>query len=242
MTKDLLEDEIIRKIILNTSKDVYIELPPVLRSLNEDVFKTLIEFADKTKTVKGVYVNQYDAYALLKQEGFGKKILSNAHIYSYNNVSADFNASLFDEITAPLELNNNEIAHIDERFVYLFYGRAPLMHTANCILKTSGKCRKNTPGENSFVDLKDRLGVDFKVRTFCDDKLCFNTIYNSKPVSLHKFYPALKDKARGFIFSFTDEGADKVKDITNYYDKLFKGENEPFPGDFTAYHMKNSIF
>ena len=228
--------------INSSSKPVYLELPPVLRSLNQSEFEELIDYASNNDAIKGVYANQYDAYELLKKKGFKKEICSNANIYSYNNLSASINSKLFDEITAPLELNFYDIPEINKSFSYMIYGRAPLMHTANCVLKTTGKCQKGLPNKESFVNLKDRLGVDFKVYTACDNNLCFNTIYNSKPTSLHKYYNRLKEKGvNTCIFSFTDENTDDLERITNFFEDVFEGKNTEPPYDFTAFHMKNGI-
>ena len=223
-------------------KPAYIELPPVLRSLNLSEFEDLIEYAAKNDFINGVYANQYDAFELLKEKGFKKKICSNVNIYSYNNLSASFNSKLFDEITAPLELNLYDIPGINSGFCFLLYGRAPLMHTANCVLKTEGRCQKGNPDKKSFVNLKDRLGVDFKVYTACDEALCFNTIYNSKPTSLHKYFSRIKErKVNTYIFSFTDENTKEIETVTNFYKRILHGENIEPAFDFTAYHAKNGI-
>ena len=99
-----------------------------------------------------------------------------------------------------------------------------------------------TGNKKSFVNLKDRLGVDFKVYTACDDALCFNTIYNSKPTSLHKYFSRIKErKVNTYIFSFTDENLNELEDVTNFYKHILRGENIEPSFEFTAYHAKNSI-
>ncbi|MBP5529207.1 MAG: U32 family peptidase [Lachnospiraceae bacterium] len=242
VTKDILGNPETETLINSGLKPVYIELPPVLRSLNQDEFKDLINYASTNENVKGVYANQFDAYELLKSMGFAKEICSNANIYCYNNLSASFNSKLFDEIAAPLELSFYDYPTINSNFSYLMYGRAPLMHTANCVLKTSGRCQKGLSEKEGFVTLKDRLGVDFKVYLQCDDSLCFNTIYNSKPNSLHKYFTRLKEKGvKNYLFSFTDENVNDMEKITGFFEDIFNGVNaEPFY-DFTAYHIKNGI-
>ncbi len=242
VSKDLLKNPDTESLLINCLKPAYIELPPVLRSLNLSEFEDLIEYAAKNDFINGVYANQYDAFELLKEKGFKKKICSNVNIYSYNNLSASFNSKLFDEITAPLELNLYDIPGINSGFSFLLYGRVPLMHTANCVLKTEGRCQKGNPDKKSFVNLKDRLGVDFKVYTACDEALCFNTIYNSKPTSLHKYFSRIKErKVNTYIFSFTDENTKEIETVTNFYKRILHGENIEPAFDFTAYHAKNGI-
>lgn len=242
INKDIIGKAESKELISKSGKALYLELPPVLRSLNLSEFEDLIDFAKGNDLIKGVYANQYDAYELLKEKGFSKEICSNVNIYSYNNMSASLNSKLFDEITAPLELSLYDIPEINKSFSFLMYGRAPLMHTANCVLKTTGKCRKGLSDKENFVTLKDRLGVDFKVYIQCDDSLCFNTIYNSKPTSLHKYFNRLKDRhLRCFIFSFTDENTNDIEKITDFFENVFNGINSEPPYDFTAFHMKNGI-
>ena len=242
INKELINNPEAKSIINDCLKPLYLELPPVLRSLNLKEFEDLIDLASNNDSIKGVYANQYDAFELLKAKGFKKDICANANIYSYNNLSASINSKLFDEITAPLELNFYDIPEINKIFGFMMYGRAPLMHTANCVLKTTGKCQKGLPNKESFVNLKDRLGVDFKVYTQCDDSLCFNTIYNSKPTSLHKYFNRLKERGVcTFIFSFTDENNNDLERITDFFEDVFACKNADPPYDFTAFHMKNGI-
>ena len=242
INKDIIFIAEFKTLINDCSKHLYLELPPVLRSLNLSEFENLIDIASKNNKIYGVYANQYDAYELLKEKGFSKEICSNANIYSYNNMSASINSKLFDEITAPLELAFYDTPEINKNFSYLMYGRAPLMHTANCVLKTTGKCQKSSSDKNAFITLKDRLGVDFKVYTYCDDLLCFNTIYNSKVTSLHKYFKRLEDRnVKTYIFSFTDENINEIEQITDFFSDIFNGVNSEPPYDFTAYHIKNGI-
>ena len=242
INKDIISDSEAKVLINNSKKPLYLELPPGLRSLNKSEFSDLIDYASENDTIKGIYANQYDAYELVKEKGLKKKICSNTNIYSYNNLSASVNSKIFDEITAPLELNLYDIPDINHGLSFMMYGRAPLMHTANCVLKTAGKCQKGSSNKDSFINLKDRFGVDFKVYTQCDDLLCFNTIYNSKPTSLHKYFKRLKERnVQTFIFSFTDENFKDMESVTVFFDKLFNGLSGEPPYDFTAYHIKNGI-
>ena len=242
INKDIIINSESKTLIGDCKKPLHLELPPVLRSLNLTEFENLIDLALRTDSIKGVYANQYDAYELIKEKGFNKEICSGANIYSYNNMSASINSKLFDDITAPLELNLYDIPEINKSFSFLMYGRAPLMHTANCVLKTTGRCQKGSTVKENFVTLKDRLEVDFKVYTQCDDFLCFNTVYNSKPSSLHKYFNRLEERnVKTYIFSFTDENTADIENITDFFTNIFNGINTEPSYDFTAYHMKNGI-
>ena len=228
------------------TKNLYLELPPVLRSLNVEEFNDLLKQSLEIDAINGIYVNQYDAYYLAKSTGYSKDIRSNTNIYSYNSVSSAFNAKLFSNILCPSELAFYDIKSLKserESVSVIMYGRAPLMHTANCIMKTNDSCFKQKGIVNDeYITLKDRLGVDFKVKTLCDDNLCFNTIYNSKPTSLHKYYDKFNNFGFGsYSFVFTDEKAPKTKGILDFYKSIFEGWSANADFDYTAFHMKNGI-
>ncbi|MCR4649577.1 MAG: U32 family peptidase [Lachnospiraceae bacterium] len=240
----LIKDQRTEKFLEKTKKKIYLVLPYVLRSLNTCEFDFLLDFSDKHDKISGCFVNQYDAYRYLKEKNYSKEIRGNLSVYNCNSVSADFNASLFDGYFASSELSINEIKNVSGKgAAVLMYGRAPLMYTANCVLKTSDKCLKGNPKAGpGFVDLKDRLNVDFKVKTLCGDNLCMNIIYNSKPVSLHKYYSRLKKNGiSSFAFLFTDERAEEIETITDFFEKVFEEVSPEAPFEYTAYHIKNGI-
>ncbi|MBO4310562.1 MAG: U32 family peptidase [Lachnospiraceae bacterium] len=244
VSKEIIENSGFLNTLSHVSKDIYIELPPVLRSLNEEYFKKTINFAKDNKNIKGLYVNQYDALYLIKSMNFDKEILSDQNIYSYNDLSAAFNQNNFDVLTNPAELSlANYPSFEKEHFSVIFYGRAALMITANCVLKNCDRCsKKNQSDKYSFVDLKDRTGTDFKLYAICDDSLCFNVIYNSKATSLHKYYDKLKNLGiNKFLFVFTDENIEEMYKITDDLTEVFDSFKNNVGYDYTAYHFKNGI-
>ena len=243
VSKEMALDTEFTSYFDNCSKDVFIEMPPILRSLNEKEFKELSEIAIKYSFIKGLYVNQYDAYEYLKENGFNKQICAGHNIYNYNSLSFEKNNELFDNVFTGIELSDKDLKNISSNAYVTMYGRAPLMYSANCIMKTSDKCTKFTKsGENSFVNLKDRLGVDFKVKLSCSDTLCFNTIYNSKPTSLHKYAEELKKrKIQGFSYEFSDETSEEIIKISKFYEGVLEGVANTPPFEFTSFHIKNGI-
>ena len=95
---------------------------------------------------------------------------------------------------------------------------------------------------NSYTYIKDRLGVEFPVRIRCNDSLCLNTIYNSKPNSLHKYIDDLEAKnIQFFDFYFTNENGSEIDQITHDFEGIFEGQKVPKNLDFTAFHMKNGV-
>ncbi len=244
VSKEIIEDENFVDTVKNCGKKIYIELPLVLRKQNEDYFKKITGYASEKSFISGVCVNQYDAYEYLKESGFEKEKIGNLNIYSYNDISYSFNAGLFDRVFNPQELALNDFGkYVSDSMMVLFYGKARLMITANCILNTCKKCSKYIPeNKYSFTDLKDRIGVNFKAYPDCDEELCFNVIYNSKPTSLHKYFDKFKKLGvKSYVFVFTDENGNETKRLTDAYKSLFEGVSDDIKVDYTAYHLKNGI-
>ncbi|MBO4776304.1 MAG: hypothetical protein J5515_06790, partial [Lachnospiraceae bacterium] len=160
------------------------------------------------------------------------------------DLSYSFNVNLFNIVFNPQELALNDFnKYVSDSMMVLFYGKARLMITANCILNTCKKCSKYIPeNKYSFIDLKDRIGVDFKAYPDCDEDLCFNVIYNSKPTSLHKYFDKFKKLGvKTYVFVFTDENLNETKRLTDAYKSLFEGVSDDIKVDYTAYHLKNGI-
>ena len=63
----------------------------------------------------------------------------------------------------------------------LVYGRLPVMVSAQCLLKTNGRCLKQQGGKK-VCRLTDRMGKTFPVSAEC--RYCYNIIYNSTPLVL----------------------------------------------------------
>ena len=242
--KDKKINDAFEKLAALVCKKIYIKLPPVLRSLNERSVGNLIKYAEETSFIDGIYVNQYDQYYFARNNGFTKEIHGGSNIYSYNDISSAANNTLFVSSMFGRELSFKDMININtDAMALVVYGKASLMHTANCIMKTTGRCTKFTKSDkNSFVNLKDRTGADFKVKLSCDDELCFNTVINSVPTSLHNNFDKIKNlKIYRFLYVFTDESKQDVKEVTDTYKSLFNGQKKEVSYKFTAYHFKNGI-
>lgn len=82
-------------------------------------------------------------------------------------------------MTAPLELNEKELIERgcqDSELVV--YGHIPMMVSAGCVRKTTGRCTHT----DEKVTLTDRKGISFIDACYC--KYCYNVIYNSLPCYL----------------------------------------------------------
>ena len=112
------------------------------------------------------------------------------------------------------------------------YGRTPLMVSANCLLKTYGRCHGNA---NDFIaPLKDRYGKKEPVYANCLH--CFNEIYNAVPTSYHKRLHEIKDMGIGRLrIDLTDEKSDAAVAVLGFY----KGEEVNMPDtEYTSGHME----
>lgn len=233
-------DEFCRKC----SKDLYLETPQIFRKQNIPEFDEALHIFEKYECIKGFYVNQLDSFSYLKEKCPDAKFGANLNLYAYNRLSTDFLTKNFEFVCAPSELNEKEFYNIGyDDFEIMIYGRFPLMQTANCILKSRKMCRTYSGDHNSQYEyLTDRTKAKFPVRTRCSNYLCINTVYNSKPTSLHKYFGKFKERGyNAFSIRFTDESVDEVTNVLTFYDKVIKGDISQALFDYTNGHMKNGI-
>lgn len=110
----------------------------------------------------------------------------------------------------------------------VIYGRIPMMVTANCVQKTTDRCQ---PQENpKALDLIDRYHKRFPVQRNCTH--CFNVIYNSVPLSLHKELCKWSGLVTGRL-DFTTENETETLEVLEY----FAGTRKELPyGEYTTGH------
>ncbi|MCD7752636.1 MAG: U32 family peptidase [Lachnospiraceae bacterium] len=162
----------------------------------------------------------------------------------------------------------------DEKTERIIYGYIPLMQTANCLYRTCKSCLlKQKKSDLSSTDwalqyaeniapagigdtsadmayaklhgnavLTDRLGKQFQVVTDC--RYCFNTIYNSVPLSLHNKIDM--QKGENYRLQFTIESAAETTEILDYYQSWFtnRAGRKPasFPcSEFTTAHENRQV-
>ena len=140
--------------------------------------------------------------------------------------------------TLPVELNSREL---EERGCcgseLIVYGRLPMMVTAQCVKRTVAACTKKP----ELLSLKDRMGKEFPVKNRC--RFCYNTIYNSSPLSL------LKDRKmidrlgpESLRLNFTTESREEIRTVIGAFSGCFlEGRETELQGDFTRGHFKRGI-
>lgn len=212
---------------------IYIKLPDVLRG----------KFINELKlndNVDGVIASSIDELGFLESVSYPKdKIIIDHRLYTYSNRSlSSFKRKGFKTFCAPYELSAKELMHRDNgASQMIIYSRIPMMITANCSLKNSGKC--NHQGET--YSLTDRKNEKFPVKCNCD--FCYNTIYNSKVFMAFD----MKDDILNCGFEtlridFTTENDSQIKEVLLAYEAVFINNREnPLKGDFTKGHLKRGV-
>ena len=118
----------------------------------------------------------------------------------------------------------------------IVYGYQPLMVSAQCLLKTTGKCTEK-PG---YYELEDRKHKKFQVHNVC--AFCYNLIYNSVPLYLMDVVSeVMQIGAAGMRLQFTGETAETVRRMISDGVRAAKGEHVTAAGDFTKGHYKRGV-
>lgn len=200
-------------------KIVYIALPYVVRDDGgQNSAEAIGEFIEKCRKydIAGFYISNNESLQILKDSGFGGRIIGDVHLYCYNRRAYDhYMESGVSVLSVPLELNARDLK---ERAIkgeeLMIYGRIPVMISANCIRKTTDKCRKDDKGHFTYItDRKDE-----KLFVYCNCKECTNVIYNSAVLSISDEKKLIYDLRPSSVrLSFTDESKDETKHIIERY-------------------------
>lgn len=231
---------------------LFIASPYVVRA-KDILYLKKIKAALSSGVFDGVLVRNLESYHFFtSQDIYGKnclnkkcipeKIVLDANFYLWNRESVNFWKNQADEFYLPLELNGHEWQKLlgmtgGKTFTAsaVVYGRLPVMITANCLKKTMGKCNKK-PG---MVILGDRYKKQFPVYTDC--QCCYNVIYNSVPLSLHKMFALSDCPVSNFRLDFTFEKGEDTADIIRYFKEILVRYKEPFYKEYTTGHYKRGV-
>ncbi len=218
--------------------NVYIALPYVMRAKDEEKLKKLIDFAVNNR-FNGFLVRNLEEYAFLKKNAYMGEIRGDAGIYIWNKEALSFWNNRLTGLHCPIELNKKEWKNTfaGQDFEKLVYGRIPMMVTANCVAKTTGKCMHNK--YTSQLLLKDRYNKQFPVSLVCE--FCMNIIYNSVPLSLHKDVVSSIDEYDKKL-QLTVENKQETIEILKFFKKISEGQlTEPPFRDYTTGHEKRGV-
>lgn len=239
----LLQDVSVNEAI-STAKNLsfYLRLPAICRKESfEQITQSLESLVDLDK-IKGFYVNQVDSMAFIRKKYADKEVCGDVNLYGMNDLAVRELLNTLSSYTISLELNAEELKHMDLSFgELLLYGRYPLMNTANCIFLTHGECHIKNGA--AFTMITDRKGSQLPVRGYCDEAVCYNTVYNSVPTSLHKQVKLIEQMdIGGYQIRFVEENKKKVREILSLYHEVYvNGKEIPDPFQYTNGHFKRKV-
>lgn len=225
---------------------IYAALPHIIRAEDRQHMQRM-EAVLQTQEIDGVLIRNFEALEWLQEIRWQKRVIADANLYVWNKESKRFFTDMGIHMTTPYELNERELCRLDITGMEVpVYGKIPMMITANCIRKTGGSCNKRNnplwddPERNSV--LTDRYHKQFDVITWCGH--CYNIIYNSIPLSLHRFLSKIENAGAGSIrLIFTTENTLETERITAYFDDRRRNETEELPPyeEYTNGHYKRGV-
>ena len=227
---------------LDGNTEIFIAMPYILRKKDEAYLRELLQILSQ-KEFSGCMVRSPEGYAYLKEAGYQGKIALDAGMYLWNRYTMDFWKSQVQYYCLPLELNAREqkmlLSSGPARPEKIIYGRIPMMITANCVAKTTGRCR-GMGKEQGSAQLCDRYQKHFPVELNCLH--CMNIIFNSVPLSLHS--ECIKWKGCADLrLDFTVEDERQTGSIIRYFYQLAdSGIQTPPPyAGYTRGHEKRGV-
>ena len=193
----------------------------------------------KKHDYNGFLVRNIETIAYLEELEYVGEVVADASVYIWNSSALMYWSKRVTSLTYPYELNNREGFSLlkDCNCEKVLYGRLPMMITANCVRKTLGGCIGDK--ESKMIELQDRYQKVFPVLTNCT--FCYNIIYNSVPLSLHKEMGRYEND---FVcrLMFTIEDKKQTKEVLEFYDSLSRGEKPQIPyKDYTTGHEKRGV-
>ena len=222
-------------------KQCLLILPHIFRDRAKKYFET---YRSKLESAgfDGLVIRAWEELELVRGWKFSLPLVMDYGIYTMNQRAEVFVREMVPEIpmrfTLPVELNSRELEARDSRErELLVYGFIPVMVSAQCIRKTVEGCSKCP----EYLYLRDRKKKVFPVRNQC--RFCYNTIYNSSPLSL------LKDKKQidrlqpeVLRLAFTSENAAQTEEVLDAYVRTFiRQKPAELEGEFTRGHFKRGV-
>lgn len=215
-----------------------VALPKILRLRDQQYLRELQQFvSENIEYIHGFQASSLEQIGLLEQWNFQEKeILGDHSLYLWNRTCISFWEEKINGFCLPLELTSAEqksLLNPEFSVEKVLYGRIPMMVTANCVVKTTGQCRPKEGPE--VTGLVDRYHKKFPVLRNCTH--CFNVIYNSVPLSLHKDREKWQNRVVGRL-DFTTESEQETFDVLEY----FAGARRELPyAEYTTGHEKRGV-
>lgn len=220
------------------AKSIYLVLPHIFRDRAEKwLLNTIDEFIKLD--LDGFVVKNLEELEFLKEHGCKKAILFDYTMYGFNTYAKEqFKEFGVSYDTLPIELNARELMELPtDNSELVAYGYLPMMVTAQCLHKTISGCDK----KEVSLKIKDRLKNEFPVKNYC--MLCYNRIYNVKPLSLLRVKDQVdKIGPRSIRLDFTLESVEEVSIIAEKFVQAYKYNNKAEElANFTRGHFKRGV-
>lgn len=226
-------------------KQIWLALPHIYRPQGDPAFVPAVFTTDKSvmEAFDGFLARNLDELAWLREQETGRPVCTDYLLYAFNSRGIDW---LGEQGAAGVcyspEMSRHDIGAceqaLEDRSESIsreipVYGKTIRMLSAQCVVKNTGNCTKNPV----ITRLTDRRGVKFDVHNRCDS--CYNIVYNSVPVSLHKKLAEIRAlQGLAMRLDFTGETAAQTRQIIT----LFSGRgDEDAPYEYTKGHFERSI-
>ena len=226
-------------------KECFLTLPHIFRTHAMKFFfknRKNLENAGFT----GVLARTLEEVSWLKEENIHIPFALDASVYAWNREAVHTLKEMEPEfITMPWELNSRELKAVakacekdDLADEMIIYGHAPMMISAQCVVKTLKGCT----AKREHLIMKDRTGAGLPLKAHCN--FCYNTILNPLPLSLFGNEEAVKElNLTSLRLSFTREGKEETKKILEAFAASFiEGREVAEPvKDFTRGHFRRGV-
>lgn len=244
--ESFLIDEVRNIPISDDRFELWIALPYVLKQGNKE---HLISYLKKIK-FNGMLIRNLEELALVNEEFEGCEfdISLDASFYIFNSQALEAAVQLskrsIDKLFSSYELTKHELKNLFEKIketypsincAYIVYGHIPMMISQNCVRKTMDRCSHI----RGFYEITDRMNKSFKVLCCCD--FCYNVIYNSVPLSLHKKLNEVENLSTIRI-DFSVEDSDEVFQVLRFWNEYIHFNYIEFPyKEYTTGHNKRPV-
>lgn len=236
---DFEELQNMAELIKKANKKPYLALPHITRDVFFKELRINLKFFENNHYEGYLFRNLETFFGFIKKNINAKEFIFDSHIYTFNNYSYDFYKKLgATKLTASYEHNINDLKIMNKELLELnVYGYIPTMISANCIKKTTGKCKRNFAYTKwNYDTLTDRVGAKQKIVYNC--KYCYNIIYNDVPLWLYDDMSLLKEIGYNkFRLNFTIEDENSTKEILD----AFFCKSEIKLKDYTKGHLKRGV-
>ncbi len=231
-----------------------LSLPAVLRAPDHEYLEEAFRAVQVSEIFSGVMTGNLEGLGYLLEQDYRGKLYADSNFYLWNSGAVSLWKDTFSGACLPLELKSGEQRELMKTsplpWEKMIYGRIPMMVTANCAAKTMGNCVKYAPDvkKSDVLWLRDRLGKSFPVLLNC--RHCFNIVYNSVPLSLHREIGKWADRAI-LRLQFTVESGEETAACLDFFLKqlhnaassgrISEDSGKPPFGEYTTGHEKRGV-